>query len=97
MTQVNNVILKPIISEKTSDLTEKLNRYGFLVMLKSNKHQIKNAVEKMYDVRVTKVWTSVRAGRSKRTGFFVKKLAHTKRAYIELAEGQKIEFFKGVW
>ncbi len=96
MIQVNTVILKPVISEKTTDLGEKLNRYGFLVTLKSNKHQIKNAVEKMYDVRVIKVWTSVRAGRNKRSGAFVKKLSHTKRAYIQLAEGQKIEFFKGV-
>lgn len=96
MTNTNSIILKPVISEKTTDLSEKLNRYGFLVTLKANKHQIKNAVEQMYDVRVTKVWTSIRVGRSKRTGSFLKKLSHTKRAYIELAEGQKIEFFKGV-
>lgn len=96
MMNYNAVILKPIISEKTTDMTDRLSRYGFLVALKSNKNQIKKAVENQYDVRVIKVWTSIRAGKSKRAGSVTKKLSGTKRAYVELAEGQKIEFFKGV-
>lgn len=96
MMSYNAIILKPIISEKTTDMTEKLSRYGFLVALKSNKNQIKKAVENQYDVRVTKVWTSIRSGKKKRAGSIIKKLSGTKRAYVELAEGQKIELFKGV-
>ena len=93
---LENVLLKPIITEKASVVTEETNRFGFQVALKANKFQIKNAVEKLYDVKVLDVKTSVRPGKLRRFGRNVKKSQKTKRAFIKLAEGQKIEFFSGI-
>ena len=96
MAQLEEVLKKPLITEKTSIIGEATNRYGFIVDLKANKNQIKNAVETLYDVKVLNVKTSILPGKLKRAGRFVKKSAKTKKAYVQLAEGQKIEFFKGV-
>ena len=96
MAQLEDVLKKPLITEKTSIIGEASNKYGFIVDLKANKNQIKNAVETLYDVKVLSVRTSILPGKLKRAGRFVQKTTKTKKAYVELAEGQKIEFFKGV-
>ena len=85
-----------MITEKTSILGEQANRYGFIVDLKANKNQIKEAIESLYDVKVLNIKTSILPGKVKRAGKTVKKTSKTKKAYIQLAEGQSIEFFKGV-
>ncbi|EQC46947.1 50S ribosomal protein L23 [Bacteriovorax sp. Seq25_V] len=96
MASLENVIRKPLITEKSSVITEKENRYGFVVELKANKNQIKSAVEKLYDVKVLNVKTNITPGKVKRAGNKTKKTSKIKKAYVQLAEGQKIEFFKGV-
>ena len=52
-----NILFKPIITEKASLISERLNQYTFLVNVKSNKIQIKKAIEDMYDVKVDKIST----------------------------------------
>ena len=94
--QIETVLVKPLISEKASVATEKTNRYGFYVALKSNKNQIKEAVEKLYDVKVLNVKTSILPGKVKRVGKGLKKTSKTKKAFVQLEDGQKIEFFKGI-
>lgn len=96
MAQITEVLKKPLITEKTSILGEQANRYGFIVDLKANKNQIKEAIESLYDVKVLNIKTSILPGKVKRAGKTVKKTSKTKKAYIQLAEGQSIEFFKGV-
>jgi len=96
MAQLENVLKKPLITEKTSIISEETNRYGFVVELKASKNQIKTAVESLYDVKVLNVKTSILPGKVKKAGKTVKKTSKTKKAYVQLAEGQKIEFFKGV-
>ena len=96
MAQLENVLIRPLITEKASLGTEKQNRYGFQVQIRANKNQIKAAVEKLYDVKVLNVKTNVRPGKLKRAGKTVKKTSKVKKAYVQLREGQKIEFFKGV-
>jgi len=93
---LEDVLIKPLITEKASMAGEKANRYGFQVALKSNKHQIKDAVEKLYDVKVLNVKTQVAPGKPKRFGNVIKKTSKTKKAFVQLGEGQRIEFFKGV-
>ncbi len=92
-----DVLLKPIISEKSMDLIEE-RKYTFLVHPDANKVQIKEAVEKMFkDVKVKKVYTMNRVGKNKRRGMIVGKTASTKRAIIALTEDSKeIEFFDGM-
>jgi len=96
MAQLESILKKPLISEKTSMLTEEANRYAFMVDLKANKNQIKDAVEKLYDVKVLNVRTAILPGKVKRFGRYSTKTTKRKKAFVQLAEGQKIEFFKGV-
>ena len=88
--------IKPLLTEKTSKITEVYNRYAFVVNTKANKNQIKSAVEKFFDVKVVSVRTSVLPGKTKRAGRGHKKSASSKKAYVQLQDGQKIEFFKGI-
>ena len=94
--QIDQILTKPLITEKASIIGEHTNRYGFYVNLKANKNQIKSAVESLYDVKVLNVKTSILPGKIKRSGKGMSKTSKTKKAFVQLAEGQKIEFFKGV-
>jgi large subunit ribosomal protein L23 len=96
MLGLENVLMKPLLTEKTSKETEAYNRYSFVVNTKANKNQIKSAVEKFFDVKVVSVRTSVLPGKTKRAGRGYKKSASVKKAYVQLQDGQKIEFFKGI-
>ena len=96
MLGLENVLVKPLLTEKTSKETEAFNRYAFVVNLKANKNHIKNAVEKFFDVKVLSVHTSVLPGKTKRAGKGFKKTGKSKKAYVQLQDGQKIEFFKGI-
>lgn len=93
---LENIIVKPLITEKAATATDKYNRYGFVVELKANKNQIKEAVERLYDVKVLSIKTNITPGKLKRAGKSIKKTSKIKKAYVELGEGQKIEFFKGI-
>jgi len=94
------VVIKPLVTEKMNSLTEKLNRYGFLVDLNSNKIEIKNAVQKLYNVTVTDVKTFRSAGKAKsrytKTGFVVGKTSASKKAIVTLKEGESIDFYSNI-
>ncbi len=90
-----DVILKPIISEKSYGLLEE-NKYTFVVAPDANKTEIKIAVEKIFGVQVVSVNTLNRQGKRKRTRFGVGKRKDTKRAIVTLsAESKQIEIFGG--
>jgi large subunit ribosomal protein L23 len=90
-----DVILKPIISEKSYGLLEE-NKYTFLVAPHANKTEIKIAVEKIFGVQVVSVNTLNRPGKRKRTRVGVGKRKDTKRAIVTLsAESKQIELFGG--
>lgn len=91
-----NIIKRPLLTEKVSIQTEKNSRYGFEVDMKATKFQIKDAVEKLFNVKVLKVATSVTPGKEKRFGKFSKKSSSWKKAYITISKDQKIELFKGI-
>ena len=93
---LENIILKPLITEKATAMAETQNRYTFLVNIKSNKNQIKRAVEAFYDVRVLNVKTSIRGGKTKRVGRFIKRTSKSKKAFVQLKEGNQIKMFDGV-
>jgi large subunit ribosomal protein L23 len=96
MKKLQNVILKPLITEKNSLLTEVNNVYGFKVDLKSNKNQIRSAIEKYFNVKVTEVKTAVMPGRMKKQGKHTTKTNKWKKAYVSIADGQKIELFRDI-
>lgn len=90
-----DVIKKPLISEKSTVLSETSGTYAFHVNVASNKQEIKQAIEKLFKVKVQDLRTAIVHGKYKRSGRFVSKRPNWKKAYVTLKEGQKIEFFQG--
>ena len=94
------IIVKPVVSEKMTDQTEKLNRYGFLVNHTANKIQIKKAVEGAYGVSVESVNTMNYAGKSKsrftKAGLIKGRTNKYKKAIITVAEGDVIDFYSNI-
>lgn len=96
MAHISEVIINPVLTEKSATLTDELNTYCFRVLKSSNKIEIKSAIEKYFDVKVEKITTTTNPGKLRRFGKGVKKRPHYKKAYVKIAEGQKIELFKGI-
>ena len=93
MKDPRDVILYPVVSEKSYDLIEDLNTYTFEVDRRANKTEIRQAVQHIFDVDVLKVNTMNRKGKQKRTGWIVGKRSDTKRALVKLAPGDTIDIF----
>ncbi|GAB3915356.1 50S ribosomal protein L23 [Microlunatus endophyticus] len=89
-----DILLAPVVSEKSYGLLDE-NKYTFVVSPQANKTEIKIAVEKVFDVKVTSVNTFVRKGKKQRTRYGTGKRPDTKRAIVTVAEGQSIDIFGG--
>ena len=87
------VIKRPIISEKSTAFAELAGKYAFEVDVKANKHEIRDAVQALFNVKVREVRTMVMHGKMKRAGAKMAKRANWKKAIVTLGEGQKIDFF----
>jgi len=94
MKDPRDVILKPVVSEKSYALLD-AGVYTFVVHPDANKTEIRQAVEAIFGVQVTKVNTLNRKGKKKRRGRWFGTRPDTKRAIVTLAEGQKIDLFEG--
>ena len=90
-----DVLIAPVVSEKSYGLLD-VNKYTFVVHPDANKTQIKIAVEKIFNVKVTSVNTLNRQGKTRRTRNGLGRRASTKRAIVRLAEGQRIDIFGAV-
>jgi large subunit ribosomal protein L23 len=88
-----DVIIRPVVSEKSYAGLEQ-NVYTFLVDPRANKTEIKEAIQKIWNVQVTSVNTLNRRGKVKRRGWTKGKRADQKRAIVTLAEGDSIEIFE---
>ena len=95
-----NIIKKPIITEKMTSQSEKYNRFAFVVDRKSNKIEIKKAVEEMYDVAVNSVRTMVCIGKKRvrgtKSGMIEGRTSTYKKAIVTLAEGDSIDFYSNI-
>ena len=95
--EYTQVLIKPLLTEKTSILKEAVQQVTFFVHPAANKIEIKHAVEKTFDVKVQAVNVVNKAAVSrKRQGRVVGRVPGCKKAYVTLAQGDKIEFFEGV-
>jgi large subunit ribosomal protein L23 len=92
----HQVIIRPVISEKSYGLIETANQYTFQVDKRANKNQIKRAIESAFDVRVRKVNTSNVKSKPKRQGLTRGRTATWKKAVVRLVDGERIELFEGV-
>ena len=82
----------PIITEQTALLGENLKQVVFKVDLSANKREIKQAVEKLFNVEVLKVTTSVVKGKTKRNRFGAYKKSNYKKAFVSISEDSEIQF-----
>ena len=93
-------IVKPLVTEKVTDLTEKHNVFCFVVRPEANKLQIQNEVEALYNVKVVSVNTVNYAGKNKsrytKAGLLRGKTNAFKKAYATLKEGESIDFFSNI-
>ncbi len=95
-----NITIQPIVTEKANAITEKSGRYSFRVSPDANKFQIKDLIEKLYDVKVVSVNTMNYSGKRKqrytKSGLLRGKVAAFKKAVVTLAEGQTIDFYSNI-
>ena len=91
------IIVRPLITEKATGLRDEKNIVAFQVHLKANKIEVKRAVESQFDVKVAEVRVARMHGKVRRQGKYVGRKPDWKKAYVRLAAGEKqIEFFEGV-
>lgn len=95
--ELTAVLLKPLLTEKTTMLKDASRQVAFLVHTQANKMEVRQAVEKAFDVKVEAVNIVRRAPRNReRQGRVVGRRPGWKKAYVTLRQGDKIEFFEGV-
>jgi large subunit ribosomal protein L23 len=96
MKELYSVIKAPLITEKATLQKEMANQLAFKVDRKANKIEIRNAVEKIFKVKVLSVQIIKVKGKPKRVGRFTGKCSGFKKAVVRLYPGESIEFFEGV-
>ncbi len=95
MKAARDIIIKPIVTEKSVSLMEE-NKYVFRVSLSANKIEIKNAIEEIFKVKVSDVTTMRVSGKKKRMGRYEGKTSDWKKAIVKLVDGDHIEIFEGL-
>ena len=95
-----SVVIKPLITEKMTDLSEKRTQYGFVVNRKANKVEIRKAIEEQYNVTVTNVNTMIYAGKNKKrytkSAIVDGRTNHFKKAMVTVADGDVIDFYANI-
>ena len=99
MTTIYDVLRRPLVTEKSSYQSGRLNQYSFIVADDATRTQVKDAIETLYDVSVVRVNiinTSAKRGRRLRSRRLLVRKPGYKKAIITLAEGQTLDMFGGV-
>ena len=91
-----DIIIRPLITEKTSIQKEEHNQVSFEVDRRANRVEIRRAIEKIFNVRVADVRTMQVKGKVKQRGRIVGKRKDWKKAIVNLMPGERIDFFEGV-
>ena len=92
----HQIIRRPVVTEKSSVGREEHNIVTFAVDPRANKHEIRRAVEQLFEVEVLSVRTMRQPRKTRRIGRSVGRRPEWKKAIVQLAEGQSIEFFEGI-
>ncbi|MEZ4977840.1 MAG: 50S ribosomal protein L23 [Chitinophagales bacterium] len=100
MRVLEDILVKPLVTEKSTATQEKSNRFSFVVMTGANKLEIKKAIETMYGVSVDKVWTHVIPAKAKtrftKSGVASGRKPAFKKAIVSLVEGDTIDFYSNI-
>ena len=91
-----DIVKRPLVTEKSERAREAARQYSFEVHSDATKIQVKNAVEKLFNVHVTAVRTSIARGKNKRVGRNLGRRPNWKKAVVTLKEGETIALFEGV-
>jgi large subunit ribosomal protein L23 len=91
----HETVVRPLITEKTSAAYQDRGEYTFEVHPNASKPQIRSAIEDLFGVKVTGVWTANQRGKEKRMGKSAGRRPNWKKAIVKLREGDKIEIFEG--
>ncbi|MFP4597292.1 MAG: 50S ribosomal protein L23 [Persicimonas sp.] len=93
MSNQYDIIIRPVMTEKSQLLEMEENKVTFRVKFEANKPQIKEAVQRLFDVKVDAVNTMIMPGKPKRVGRFFGRRKAWKKAIVQLAEGEMIDFY----
>ena len=96
MRSLHEVIVRPVVTEKSTEQLDRNAAYTFVVTRDSNKVEIAKAVEALFNVKVRSVRTMLYRGKERRVGRHVGRRAAWKKAVVTLREGDTIEIFEGV-
>jgi large subunit ribosomal protein L23 len=95
MREVHDIVVSPLVTEKSTIQREGNNQYSFKVSRRANKIEIKEAVERLFKVKVREVRTATMRGKVKRLGRRFGKRPDWKKAIVTVREGDRIDFFEG--
>ena len=95
MPTLHRTIVRPLVTEKSSAAYQERGEYAFEVHPDATKHAIKSAIEQLFGVKVTGVWTSNQRGKARRVGQQVGRRPHWKKAVVKLKDGDTIDIFEG--
>ena len=90
---IYGILIRPLITEKGTHQSQTRNAYSFEVAAEANKAQIRQAVEKIYNVRVVEVRTANRKGKPRRSGYKWGTTSHWKKAFVVLHADDRIDLF----
>jgi large subunit ribosomal protein L23 len=95
MPTLHRIVVRPIVTEKSSAAYQDRGEYTFEVHVDATKPQIRRAIEELFGVHVTGVWTSQQRGRTRRMGRTMGRRPNWKKAIVTLREGDTIDIFEG--
>ena len=95
MTSIHRTLVRPIVTEQSSAAYQERGEYTFRVASDATKTSIRTAVEQLFGVKVTGVWTSNQRGKARRIGRSIGRRPHWKKAIVKLREGDTIDIFEG--
>ena len=90
-----DIVLRPLMTEKTTRQKEMFNQFSFEVNPRANRIEIRRAIEKIFNVRVADVRTIQVKGKRKQRGKIIGKRKDWKKAIVTLKPGERIDFFEG--
>jgi large subunit ribosomal protein L23 len=95
MRDVRQIIIRPVVTERSTELADDRGAYTFIVSRDANKIEIKHAVETLFDVKVDSVRTANYRGKWRRVGSAYGKKPAYKKAVVTLVEGERIDVYEG--
>ena len=95
MSSLHRTVVRPIVTEQSSAAYQERGEYTFRVASDATKTSIRSAIEQLFGVKVTGVWTSNQRGKQRRVGQQVGRRPHWKKAVVKLRAGDTIDIFEG--